>query len=86
MMRHFPEFDRVNIRNLGLKGVQKFCVFSALSSRRSHEPIKSFVNSTMTKNSFTALFCDRTLQVYDFIHNKLEFQVNMPSEGSYLLK
>ena len=82
IVRSFNTLDANSISILGLKGIRPLVDLNQFIFSRSFERVASFTSSAMTDKFLCAVIVNRRLQVYDFLANRLLFEMNVPSSGS----
>jgi hypothetical protein len=83
IIRAFWELDTQAIRTNGLKGEKHLLTMSMFNFKRSFEEISCFTCSSSEQKCYLALFVNRRLQVYDYISNKLLFELKVPNGGAF---
>lgn len=77
LLRTFQTIDKLTIETCHFNQLHLFYNFDNFHFTRSFENVREFI-CTSTPNKFLmAVLCGRSLQVYDYILNKLIFKVNL---------
>lgn len=79
MLRHYPSIDAVNVSLQQFRGIHQFHTFEKLNFLRSFEYIKCFAQSSSVGKSYCAVIINSKLQLYNYVSNKLIFEINMPN-------
>jgi len=85
MFRNYQNLDKMSIKADKVKGVNKFKNFTAFQFKRGYEYIEEYRCCTSFKKSLIAVLINRKLQVYDYITDKLLFEIeisNVLGQGS----
>lgn len=79
LVRHFKKEYREYVHNHGFRAMRPLIHYDKVRFARSFMTIKDFCISQSPLKTLIALLIDRNLHVYDYMHGRILFQLNVSS-------